>query len=62
MFEIQNISKAIAGGLVSLIVAEATKYWFTPSAEQVSALSVIVVGLVSYAVGHLFVYLAPRNK
>jgi len=56
------ISKAIAGGLVGLIVAEAARYGFHAGAEVITALGVIVTGVVGYVVGHVAVYLAPANK
>jgi hypothetical protein len=60
--DLTPISKAIAGGLVTLLVGECAKYLFQPSAEQVTALGVLVTGVVSYLFGHIVVYLAPKNK
>lgn len=62
MFDLQTISKAIAGGVVGLIVALAARYGFHPNAPTVSALGVLVTGLVGYIAGHIVVYLAPANK
>lgn len=59
---ISSISKAIAGGIVGLVVAEAARYGFQPDAPTVTALSVLVTGLVGYVVGHVAVYFAPKNK
>jgi len=56
------ISKAIAGGLVAVLVGEAARYGFQPSNEVVTAVGVIVTALVSYVVGHAAVYFAPKNK
>lgn len=53
--------KAIAGGLVSLIVSELARFGFQPKGTSVTALEVIVTGLVSYVAGHLVVYFA-KNK
>lgn len=60
--DLSNISKAIAGGLVAVLVGEAARYGFHPSNEVVTAVGVVVTALVSYAVGHVVVYFAPRNK
>lgn len=59
---LSEISKAIAGGVVGLIVALAARYGFQADAQTASALSVVVTGLVGYLVGHVAVYLAPANK
>jgi hypothetical protein len=60
--DLSPISKAIAGGLVGLVVAEVARYGFHGSPEVVNAVSVIVTALVGYVVGHIAVYLAPANK
>lgn len=62
MFDLSPISKAIAGGLVTALVAEAARYGFHPQATTVTALGVLVTALISYAVGHVGVFLAPKNK
>lgn len=59
---LSTISKAIAGGIVGLLVAEAARFGWQPDAPTVTAVSVIVTGLVGYVVGHLVVYFAPKNK
>jgi hypothetical protein len=59
---LSNISKAIAGGLVAVLVGEAARYGFQPSGEVVSAIGVIITALVSYVAGHAAVYFAPKNK
>lgn len=56
------ITKAIAGGLVGLAVAEAAHFGWQPSGATVDAVGVIVTGVVGYLVGHLAVYFAPANK
>lgn len=60
--ELSTISKAIAGGIVAVLVGEAARYGFQPSGEVISAAGVIVTALVSYVAGHVAVYFAPRNK
>lgn len=56
-----SFDKAIAGGLVSLIVGELARFGFHPNAQAVTAAGVIVTGIVSYVAGHLVVYFA-KNK
>ncbi len=60
--DLSSVSKAIAGGVVGLVVAEAARYGFQTSAPVVTALGVVVTALVGYVVGHVAVYLAPKNK
>lgn len=62
MFDVAPISKAIAGGIVTAIVAEAARYGFQAAPEVVTAVGVILTAGVGYVVGHLVVYLAPANK
>jgi len=59
---LQAISKAIAGGLIAVLVAEAARYGFYPSNEVVTASGVVVTAIVSYVAGHIAVYLAPANR
>jgi len=58
----ESVSKAIAGGLVGLVVAEAARYGFQANPETLNAVSVLVTAIVGYVVGHVAVYFAPRNK
>lgn len=58
---LSTISKAVAGGLIAATVAVLARYGFHPTPETVSALGVIETALVAYAIGHLAVYLAPKN-
>lgn len=60
--DLASISKAIAGGLATLVVAEAARFGFQPSQSSKDALGVLLTGLVGYLVGHIVVYLAPKNK
>lgn len=60
--DLTQISKAIAGGLVGLIVALAARYGFQPDAPTVTLLGVVVTALVGYLVGHVAVFVAPKNK
>lgn len=59
---LSTVNKAIAGGIVSAIVAVAAHYGWQPQAETVTALGVIVTAAVGYVVGHVAVYVAPKNK
>lgn len=56
------VNKAIAGGIVGLIVALVARFGWQPDAPTLSAISVIVTAVVGYVVGHVAVYLAPSNK
>ena len=60
--DLSTISKAIAGGLVGLVVALGARYGFHASVGTVSTLSIVVTAVVGYVVGHVAVYLAPANK
>lgn len=57
-----TINKAIAGGIVGLVVALAARFGWQPDAPTITALSVVVTSVVGYAVGHLTVYFFPKNK
>lgn len=59
---LSEISKAIAGGISGLIIAEVARFGFQPSAPTKDALAVLVTAVVGYAVGHLVVYFSPANK
>ena len=60
--DLSTISKAIAGGTVSAVVALGARYGFHASPEVLDALSVLVTAVAGYVVGHVVVYLAPANK
>jgi hypothetical protein len=60
--DLSSMSKAIAGGVVGLIVAEAARFGFQPDAVTVSALGVVMTAIVGYVAGHVVVYFAPKNK
>jgi hypothetical protein len=60
--DLSTISKAIAGGVVSALVALGARYGFHASGETVTALGIVVTALVGYGLGHVVVYFAPRNK
>lgn len=62
MFDLQSISKAIAGGLVAAIVALAARYGFHANGETITALGVVVTAVVGYAIGHIVVFFSPPNK
>jgi hypothetical protein len=59
--DLSSVSKAIAGGLIGLVIAEAARYGFRVSPVYTDAVGVIVTGLVGYVVAHLAVYFAPAN-
>lgn len=56
-------SKAIAGGIAGLIIAELAKYGLNLPIELVdNFVGVIVTAALGYLVGHAAVYVAPKNK
>jgi hypothetical protein len=62
MYDIRSVSKAVAGGIISMLVGEAARYGFHPQATTITAVGVVVTAVISYIVGHIVVYLAPKNK
>lgn len=60
--ELSTISKAIGGGIAGAIIALAAHFGFQPDAPTATALAVVVTAVVGYAVGHVAVYFAPKNK
>jgi hypothetical protein len=60
--DLSPISKAIAGGLVTLVVSFVAHYGWTLSPVVHDAVASISLAAVSYLVGHIVVYLAPKNK
>lgn len=60
--DLATISKAIAGGLVTLVVSWLARYGFTLSPVVNDAVTSIALALATYLVGHIVVYLAPKNK
>jgi hypothetical protein len=60
--DLAAISKAIGGGLAGLIIAEGARFGFQPDAPTASALAVLTTALAGYVVGHVVVYLSPKNK
>lgn len=62
MFDVQSVSKAIAGGLVGLVVALVARFGWQPDAPTMSAIDVLITALVGYVIGHVSVYFSPANK
>ena len=62
MFDFTTFSKAIAGGIVTALVALLARYGFHPQADVLTATGVVMTAVVSYIVGHVIVFLAPKNK
>jgi hypothetical protein len=58
---LSSVSKAIAGGVITAVMAELAKFGFQPKGASASALSVIITAVVAYVVGHVAVYFAPSN-
>jgi hypothetical protein len=51
--DLSPISKAIAGGLVTALVAELARYGFHVAPVYVDAVGVLVTGVIAYVVGHI---------
>lgn len=60
--DLSTFSKAIAGGLAGVLLTEAARFGFQPSAPTKDALGVLVTAVVGYVVGHAVVYFAPANR
>lgn len=60
--DLSPIYKAVAGGLVTAVVAVFARYGLPAAPEVVSALGVVVTAVVAYIAGHLAVYFAPKNR
>jgi hypothetical protein len=58
---LSTMSKAIAGGIVTALVAELARFGFHPGDTTVSAFGVIITAVVAYVAGHLVVYFSPKN-
>lgn len=58
----QEVSKAIAGGIATMVVALAARYGFNASPDTINWIGVVLFAVVSYGVGHLSVFFAPANK
>jgi hypothetical protein len=59
---LQGQSKAIAGGVISALVALGAHFGFQPDGQALTVLSVAVTVVVGYVVGHVGVYFSPANK
>lgn len=60
--QLSTMNKAIAGGIITAVVGELARFGFQPKGNSLTVLSAIVTALVSYAIGHLVVFFAPKNK
>lgn len=57
-----TVSKAIAGGLVTLVVSWLARYGVTLSPLVHDTVAAVALALVTYIAGHIVVYLSPKNK
>lgn len=60
--DLSTVSKAIAGGIVTAVIGWAAHYGWTLSPLVHDATASIALAVVTYVVGHVVVYFAPRNK
>lgn len=56
MQAITPFDKAIVGGILAAITAEAARYGWRPSGQAVSLISVILTAAVPYVLAHAAVY------
>jgi uncharacterized protein YacL len=59
---LSSVSKAVAGALVTMIVAYLVKHGITLEPVVTSALGTLIDALVTALAGYLAVYFAPKNK
>lgn len=59
--DLSSVSKAIAGGLAAVVISYFARHGVNLSPVVTDAGNTLLVALVSYAVGHLAVYFAPKN-
>lgn len=59
---LSSMSKAIAGGVVTAVVAELARFGWHPNGAVVTAGGVIITAVVGYVLGHVVVFLSPANK
>lgn len=59
---LQTVSKAIAGALVSAVVALAARYGLNLDQATQDALGLLLTAFFAGAAGFIAVYIAPKNK
>lgn len=59
---LQVISKAVAGAIVTAIVALVARFGFQADQLTADALNVVITALLAAVAGFIGVYLAPKNK
>lgn len=60
--KLSSVSKALAGALVTMLVAYLMKHGITLEPTVTSSLTVVVEAAVSALGGFLAVYFAPKNQ
>lgn len=60
--DVSKISKAVAGALVTMLVAYLAKHGLNLDPVVSDALNTLVVALATALAGYVAVYFAPRNK
>lgn len=60
--DLTPMSKAIAGGVVTLVVGWLLRYGITLSPIVHDAVASIALAVATYATGHIVVFFAPKNK
>lgn len=59
--QLSNVSKAIAGGIISALVGVFARYGFPVDPHVLDAAGIVITAIISYVLGHIYVYLAPKN-
>lgn len=54
--------KAIIGGITATLLAEAARYGFQPTPQDVTTLGVILTALVPYVITHAAIYFKNNKK
>lgn len=60
--ELSKVSKAIAGALVTMLVAYLAKHGVTLDPVVSDAVNTLIAALLAAVAGYVTVWLAPKNK
>lgn len=60
--ELSKVSKAIAGALVTMLVAYLARHGVTLDPVLGDTVNTLIAELIAAAVGYVAVWLAPKNK
>lgn len=60
--DVSKVSKAVAGALVTMLVAYLAKHGLNLDPVVSDAVNTLAVALVTAAIGYVVVYFAPKNQ